>query len=122
MISQLVKEQDRVTMFIKFLNARDVNCWRNNTIKAKLASGNWINNGKEGTPDIVGFLPAWHKLSGGFLGIEVKKDGKNLDDPQVLFAKEVRQTEHGLYIVARQVEDLLEPIFGVKVEPLPFGT
>lgn len=88
--------------------------WRNNTIKGRTQEGRFFQNGIKGSPDLVGFTN-----KGYFLGVEVKRPGKQLTFYQKLFAKKVRETDKGVYIVARSIDDIMRQLEGFY-NPLPF--
>lgn len=88
-------------MIRSYLNARGFTVWRNNTGVWRTGQGHVIRNGMKGSPDLMGFTP-----EGYFLGIEVKKPNKKITEYQKEFARMVRETDHGIYIVARSVEDV----------------
>ena len=119
------KEQDRTAQIIKFVNERTNNfVWRNNTGKWQIIKKyftkngwkqivGWLHNGTKGSPDIVGYTP-----EGYFLGIETKVPLAKLSDDQKVFAKRLRETKNGIYIVAREHEDILEKLMGVQQKSL----
>lgn len=72
-----------------------------------------MSNGMKGSPDVIGFTP-----EGRFLGIEVKRQGEKLTPLQSRFAKRLRETKYGIYIVARSIEDVQVQLEGIKQEKL----
>ena len=95
-----------------------VHLFRCNSGLARQIFGNgFIHLAPKGTPDIIGF----DKRTGAFIGIETKnakgKKGK-LRPEQAAFAKMLRGTENGIYILARSLDDVLDVI--EPRPPLPF--
>jgi len=64
-------EQDIQRDILDYLKARGVVAWKNHIDRRRYSVG------KNGAPDIVGYLPG-----GRFLGIEVKKPGGNVRPAQ----------------------------------------
>jgi hypothetical protein len=74
----------------------------------------WVQLARKGTPDIFGF-----DLQTGFvIFIETKVKKNKLSPEQATFAKKVRGTKNGIYILARSLDDVLDVL--EPREPLPF--
>ena len=74
----------------------------------------WIQLAPKGTPDIIGF----DAFTGVFIGIETKVKKNKLEEEQAKFAKKLRSTKQGIYILARSLDDVLDVL--EPREPLPF--
>ena len=110
------RSETTISAMIKdYLKMKGYIVWRNNTGVWKTSEGNIVRNGVKGSPDIIGFTPQGH-----FIGVEVKRPGKKITYHQQQFAKKVRSTPHGIYIVATSVEDVQYKLFGFKNEQIPF--
>jgi hypothetical protein len=84
---------------LKWLHERGIYCWRNNS-GTLWANGQPVTFGYPGSADILGVLP-----DGRFLAVECKSPtGKQSDKQKAFEAKIV--ANHGVYILARSVEDL----------------
>lgn len=74
----------------------------------------WVHLAPIGTPDIIGF----DKVLGCFIGIETKVKKNKLSAEQAAFAKSLRNTKRGVYILARSLDDVLDVL--EPRENLPF--
>jgi hypothetical protein len=80
---------------LRYLEARQIYHWRNNTGAVQIAPGRFMRFGKKGSSDILGVLPG-----GRFLCVECKsKDGK-LSPEQKQFLADVQELG-GLALIVR---------------------
>ena len=66
--------------------------------------GQFIRSGERGTADIIGILKG-----GRFLGIEVKREGKNPTPEQLRWGEKVTKAG-GLYLVAHSVDEVKQAL------------
>ena len=71
---------------LKYLQARQIYHWRNNTGAVQVRPGKFIRFGKVGSSDILGVLPG-----GRLLCVECKAPNGRLSPEQKKFLKEVRE-------------------------------
>lgn len=83
---------------LDWLDRKGIFHYRQNTGGAKL-KGFYVKFGKKGAPDIVAIY------GGIYVGIEVKKSGKQQTAEQHKYMQNVRNAG-GVYILAYQVEDV----------------
>ena len=89
-------ETDIQRDILAYLKLRGICAWR---VNAGRASYN-IRLAPKGTPDIIGYLP-----DGRFLGIEVKRPGKNPTPVQQEWHDRARESKCCVF-VARSIEDV----------------
>ena len=71
---------------LRYLEARRIFHWRNNTGAVQIAPGRFMRFGKKGSSDILGVLPG-----GRFLCIECKSKGGKLSPEQKQFLADVQE-------------------------------
>ena len=72
---------------LRYLQARGIFHWRNNTGAVQIAPGRFMRFGRKGSSDILGVLP-----DGRFLAVECKApDGGRLSPEQKQFLADVRK-------------------------------
>lgn len=112
-----LKESEVQKLIGQYLTLRKYPIWRNNAGKVQTLRGHWIQLAPKGTPDYVGYFPCFdrctHSRCGAFVGIEFKREGKVLEQDQIRFAKAIRATKYGIYIVARDLKDVQEKLEGI---------
>lgn len=91
--------QTAILLYLKFCPS--VYMWRNNNGAMKLKNGNFVEFGKPGVSDIIGF-----SKTGRFIAIEAKGKGGKESDKQKEFGDIVRSMG-GLYILAYSVDDVI---------------
>lgn len=95
-----VKESDIQKTIIRYLRAKKVFCWRNNTGVAFTDHGRY-SYGAKGSPDIL----ALH--DGTFYGIEVKRPGGVVSLAQKEFIEKINQAG-GVGAVVYSVDDVIK--------------
>lgn len=99
-----VPESAVLSACLQYLAIFQIEAWRNNsgayTVKGQSGRDRFIRFGRAGSADIVGLLP-----SGRFLAVECKASNGKLSTLQEEFRRDIERN-HGLYIVARSVDDL----------------
>lgn len=94
---------------LKYLRAKGIFCWRNNTMglwdpKLNLYRSNPYN--MPGAPDIIAITPVTSKQQGGiFVGIEVKTPRGKQSADQILFEKRCA-TCNAEYHVVKSLDDM----------------
>ena len=89
---------------LRYLEARNIFHWRNNTGAVQIAHGRFMRFGKKGSSDIIGVLP-----DGRFLAIETKSIKGRLSPEQKAFIEKVRGLG-GVAILARSLRELDEAL------------
>ena len=85
---------------IKYLTLRGHTVWRCNQGRFQ---GKYYM-GKTGVPDIIGFT-----REGFFIGVEAKAAGDQ-NEEQKNFGNLVEQTQRGIYLIARNLEDVIKSL------------
>ena len=85
---------------LKYLQARGIFHWRNNTGAVRVGSGRFMHFGKKGSSDILAILPG-----GRFLAVECKAPDGRLSLEQREFLERIRDLG-GMALVVRSWEEL----------------
>ena len=99
-----MKEGKIQTLIRKEAHKYDLVLLRNNVGSLQNKTGRWVQFGLcKGSSDLIG----WHKLTGKFVAIEVKRPGQKLREDQKDFIDRVKEAG-GIAGVARHPDDLAE--------------
>ena len=90
---------------LRYLQARGIYCWRNNTGAVEIRPGQWVRFGKKGSSDILAILPPGGRL----LCVECKAPNGKLTPEQKQFLEEIRELG-GLALMVRGWEELDEAL------------
>jgi hypothetical protein len=98
-----LKEKDTQKTILKYLEAKRIFHYRNNSGALKTEKGGFVRFGATGSPDIICVI------NGQFVGIEVKSTGGVHSKGQIKFQKALVDAG-GCYILAHTPEDVTEII------------